>query len=88
MTVGPQMAGFAVGIGPVVEMDLIPICGFMAVRALARPVSPRRDVAPRAVGKVAEVKVDLHPIVGVVTSGTLVEVMTRGGCIMARLAVG
>lgn len=88
VTVGPQMAGFAVGIGPMVEMDLIPIGDFMAVRALAGPVPPRRDVAPRTVGQVGVAKVDLHPIVGAVTSGTLVEIVTRGGCIMARLAVG
>ena len=42
VTVGPQMAGFAVGIGPMVEMDLVPIGGLVAVRALAGPVPPRR----------------------------------------------
>jgi hypothetical protein len=84
----PQMARFAIGIGPVVEMDLAPGAGVVAIRALAGPVSSRRHMTPRTVGPVSVVKADRHPTPGVVTTGTLVDVMLRGGCIMARLAVG
>ena len=45
VTVRPYMARFAVGIGPVVEMDLAPGAGVVAIRALAGPVSPRHLVA-------------------------------------------
>lgn len=89
VTVRPQMARFAVVIGPVVKVDLAPIAGVVAVRALAGPVSHRRYVARPAVGQVSSVaEADPPPALGVVASGTLVEVMNLCGCSVARLAVG
>jgi hypothetical protein len=88
VTVRTQMARFAIGIGPVVEMDLAPSAGVVAVVALAGPVSPRRCVTRSTVGRVSVVKADTPPALSVVATGTLVDIVIRAGFIMARLAVG
>jgi len=65
------MASFAVGIGSVVEIYILPGCGVMAAQAFAGPVTGGRSVAGSAIQVTGVVKADFHPTGGGVAIGAL-----------------
>ena len=81
------MARFAVCIGRVVKIDVVPVAGVMAVGALAWPMPARHQVASPAVIKAVVVKANSFPVFSAVASRTLVEVVIRGGNCMTRFAI-
>jgi hypothetical protein len=69
------MAGFTVRIAGMVKSVIGPVNRVVAVGALPRPVSARRDMAAGAVGITSVIEGDLVPILHVMAQGALVGVV-------------
>ena len=76
----PVVAGFAVGVAGVVKLDIIPLGGEMAVRALSRPVSIA-CMACHTIPISIVVDGNIIPIIGIVA------VRTRPGIMFACAGV-
>ena len=84
-----RMARLAVRVGGVVEDDHSPVTGaLVAVVALPRPMSRRRNMAARAVQVVRAVhKADLRPVNHIMAHNAVIQVMVRLRGRMALQAV-
>ena len=72
------VASTAPGVTGVVEIDVVPIFGCMAIGALIRrPVPARGGVAGQTVVKIRMIDFDVVPIGGIVANGTLPGPMAR-----------